>query len=1136
MKLFVRNLIVFVFFLLGIFLLPSNVNAAELQPGSVWQWTTATVSATQKAGLTDIVSVSAGLNHSLALKSDGTVWAWGNNDNGQLGIGTSGGSSMDPVQVKSPDGLGYLTGVKAIAAGTDWFSMALKIDGTVWVWGYNGYGTRGTGIGTSTIDGGSSKLLLPTQVKGESGGGFLSQVISIAAGGDHSLALKSNGDVVVWGRNDNGQIGIGCYLYNCSFVYSPVKIISNVLSIAAGGYHSLVVKADGTVWGWGRTQEGQLGSIVGNFGVQGSPIQIPGIGGIKNVWAKDYTSMALSGNGTVFEWGNNRFSPDANPRQIPNLQDINVIAGGSSYLYGFLGAAIKNDGTVWVWNTHALIARQIQDLLDIGSISVGYAPNNPNLAAVKMPESTPTPTPTSTPTPTPTPTPKTPLILIPGIGGSEFKSNQTFSSSIRGCGISPVTFNYNADDLVWLDESRAAVSPCDEYLDVLKLKNDGQTPEYPQVILNGNLLEGAYGETIKFFTSNGYTLNKDFFVFPYDWRKDISLTKKDLDDKINQIKTQTGSQKVDIIAHSMGGLVARNYIADPAKAQNVRKLFTLGTPHLGSVDFLKNLRFGGCLTHEWLGILAKNNLCLGISPAEVKDIVKNMISGFELAPTRKYFDFYIGYNNRYSYPYVYNGQKYNYEQIKTFLTNLNFNTDLFIPSEIFHILDNSLSNTNGVDVNNIVGSGQETLGQIREMQNKNFFGEIVTKKDGFSINGDKTVPLFSASLIDPNRSISFLGDAKVFYTNQKHGELVSSGSALNLVENILDNNNQLPAGVSSAPYPFTGTEMSIYSPVNIHAYDSFGNHTGPTSDGNFEANIPGSSYDTLDDAKFIFLPNEGNYTIKFEATDQGSFDFKIRKYENDTIFQEILYKDVPLTNATKAETQFDTSSGTSPVIQLDENGNGIIQNINPSSNLTGNAVFDQTLPQTDIQIYGTLGNNGWFRSDAVVTLIPQDDASGSGILKTEYSLNNGAIVNIYTEPFTISTEKINKIKFRSIDNAGNEEDPQEIEIKIDKTLPKITIDANPKTLWPANNKMVNVKITGSSSDLNLLSTKITISDEYRKIEPRITNFGQTIRLQASRNGDDPDGRRYSIKAIAEDLAGNISQALTEVIVPHDERK
>ena len=562
---------------------------------------------------------------------------------------------------------------------------------------------------------------------------------------------------------------------------------------------------------------------------------------------------------------------------------------------------------------------------------------------------TPTPTPILTPTPTPTPTPipipaKTPLILIPGIGGSELKTiEMRIWSEDNGHG---GTFNYlyPKNETVWLNEAKAKDFGNDDYFDILRMKKDGINSE-ADLGLTGNLVARAYQGTIDFFSSNDYTLNKDFFIFPYDWRKDITLTAPLLDQKINAIKTQTGSQKVDIIAHSMGGLVARNYIVDADKASNIRKLFTLGTPHLGSVDSLKAIRYGNCLKYP-IG-----SYCLSLAPSEMKDILQNMISGYELAPSQKYFDFYSGQDNQRPYPYKENSQALDFHQIKDLLTNSGYNTSLFVPSEAFHNLDNLLPNTNGVDVTVIAGSGQPTLGQIIEEG---------AKKNMGIINGDKTVPLFSASLVDNSRNKSLLGNAKIFYTNQEHGNMVASGSALNLVKNILNNSSQLPDGISSEAYslPLIWRVFSVHSPVNMHIYDSLGKHTGPTSDGDFEANILGSSYDTLDDAKFIYLPNEGNYKIKFEATDNGSFDFKIRKFEGENISQEVLYRDVPLTNLTKAETQFDTASNQFPVLHLDKDGNGT----------------------TDEDINATVDQASTPTLEPTATLAPQPTSSGTALV------------------------------------------------------------------------------------------------------------------------------------------------------------
>ena len=557
----------------------------------------------------------------------------------------------------------------------------------------------------------------------------------------------------------------------------------------------------------------------------------------------------------------------------------------------------------------------------------------------------PSPTPTPTPSPTPTPIPKTPLIFIPGIGGSELKvAEDRIWNEDDGHG-GKYSQAYPKDEKVWVNEGEAASLGEDDYFDILRLKPDGQTSE-ANLELTGNLFEGTYQPTLDFFIDNGYTLNQDLFTFPYDWRKDISLTSSSLDQKVEDIKTQTGAEKVDIVTHSMGGLVARNYISNPDKANKVSKLITLGTPHLGSTEFLKALNYGICITKQ---NIPQQPICLGLTPSELRDILNKMGGGFELAPTQKYFNFYPGNDNLHPVPFKDERDidqnnitgDLNYTQTKELLTNLGHNTSLFNPSESFHNLDNNLSNTNGVDTTIIAGSGIPTLGQIIEKYSIGLLGTKIPKKDEIMINGDDTVPLFSASIDDPERNLSLKGPAKLYYSKQSHSGLVGNGPALNLALNILNNDSNLPDETANAPFELNGFQLSVHSPVNIHIYDSNNNHIGPLPNGDFEANIPGSAYDTLDDAKFIFLPNDGIYTIKFESTGEGTFDFKIREYANDLIEKTTLYKDIPVPT-TQAQTIFDTLSDTPPVIEVNSS------QVTPFSTLTGNSNYDLNPPEVKV--------------------------------------------------------------------------------------------------------------------------------------------------------------------------------------------
>ncbi len=189
---------------------------------------TARTSPVQVIQLTGVVGISAGVAFSVALKSDGTVWAWGTNGAGQLGDGTN-AQRLSPVQVAR------LTNVICIAAGPATHTLALKSDGTVWGWGYNGYGELGDGSGTTRYN-----IVRVSD---------LTSIIAIATVDDHSSAVKSDGTVLSWGYNGNGELGDGSITQR--FVPVTVTGFSGGLAVAAGSSHSLALKNDGFVWAWG---------------------------------------------------------------------------------------------------------------------------------------------------------------------------------------------------------------------------------------------------------------------------------------------------------------------------------------------------------------------------------------------------------------------------------------------------------------------------------------------------------------------------------------------------------------------------------------------------------------------------------------------------------------------------------------------------------------------------------------------------------------------------------------------------------------------------------------------------------------------------------------------------------------------
>lgn len=312
--------------------------------GTVWAWgenargelgigtTDSRIKATQITGLSGVRAISANNLTGLALRNDGTVWVWGDNSHGQLGNGVVGGMRTTPAQVAG------LTNITALAAGF-LHSLALRSDGTVWAWGDNIAGDLGNDTGVS-----GQYRPYPLQVAGISG------VTKIAAGASGSMALTGDGTVWVWGWKGSGEFGDGTISeLNVTLKNPrPVPGLGGVVAIAAGYNHRLAVRSDGTVWAWGANSEGQVGN--GTFGTSGcacvtTPVQVTGLGGVTTLSGGSEHSIALKNDGTVWAWGRDAEDQTSgstgtcgvgqpcrvSPAQVPVLKDVVAIAAGNRH-------------------------------------------------------------------------------------------------------------------------------------------------------------------------------------------------------------------------------------------------------------------------------------------------------------------------------------------------------------------------------------------------------------------------------------------------------------------------------------------------------------------------------------------------------------------------------------------------------------------------------------------------------------------------------------------------------------------------------------------------------------------------------------------------------------------------------------
>jgi alpha-tubulin suppressor-like RCC1 family protein len=319
----------------------SNHSVGLKSDGTLWTWgwnsllqlgdpsvpvNAERVTPAQVPGLTDVVAIAAGANHNLALKRDRTVWAWGYNGTGQLGNG--GGSSATPAQVAG------LTEIIALAAG-DGHSLALKNDGTVWEWGSDGHTSYGP---------------TPVQIAGLSG------ITSLAAGFRHSLALKTDGvgagTAWAWGTNSWGDLGDGTL--DSRAQPAQVAMPPDVTAIAGGYTHSLGVRNNDTVWAWGSNGFGSLGD--GTTTMRLAPVQTSAIGGVRSISGGIGFSLALKADASLWTWGDSFYGTlgtgDPNHSLVP-LKNV-VFAGiaVSANGTGTHALGLRADGSIWVWGNN----------------------------------------------------------------------------------------------------------------------------------------------------------------------------------------------------------------------------------------------------------------------------------------------------------------------------------------------------------------------------------------------------------------------------------------------------------------------------------------------------------------------------------------------------------------------------------------------------------------------------------------------------------------------------------------------------------------------------------------------------------------------------------------------------------------
>ncbi len=515
--------------------------------------------------------------------------------------------------------------------------------------------------------------------------------------------------------------------------------------------------------------------------------------------------------------------------------------------------------------------------------------------------------------------PREPVVIVPGIAGSALA-------------------RVSDGEEVWPNigkmASVAGVLSHDAYLDDLALDAQGHSTiamSAPDILRTVTttisflaVQKDFYGDLINAFVSDGYVENKDLFVAPYDWRLGMDAETGALDARIQQAVAASPDGKINIVAHSMGGVLINRYLRDRPGSSFLDKLVLVGVPQLGAPKAFKVLNYG-------------DNLGVALGPfdilnsSEIKKIAENMPSLYELLPSSRYVQVNGGYVR--DFRNGNNGSVLDYDAIRRLMASNSSdsrNAALLDAAAAFHAgLDgqpvsasNGISTASAPSVYNILGCRMPTISEFDL-----YDGGVV---DVAQTTGDGTVPEVSAmNLADSFHNYFVDGGA----TGIDHGGLVADARPISLIVALIDDgaiaDADLPQGISAAladcvagwhhASSTDGTaggggtgawfEFSAHGSVDLEISDPTGLHTGILYDGSVEVSIPGSSYDVIGDNTFVTVPASTSTSLGTGASlSTSTYKVEVTKRKISTAANASSTTGTSATSGSAATSTTDTST------------------------------------------------------------------------------------------------------------------------------------------------------------------------------------------------------------------------------------
>lgn len=626
---------------------------------------------------------------------------------------------------------------------------------------------------------------------------------------------------------------------------------------------------------------------------------------------------------------------------------------------------------------------------------------------------------------------RNPVLIVPGVLGTEI-------SKTTDTGL----------EKLWLDLTHNLTDAGDDFMDPLQFNSD-LTPSdtsltVGDVIRKTTLAIFSYDYTnglIKEFQNQGYTEGADLFLFPYDWRYGVNEDNVNkLKQKITDVLTQTGAAKVDVIAHSTGGLLVKKYVIENQSNNHIGKTVFVGVPNTGAPKAIKAL------------IQGDNFGNLFLADSEMKKIAKNLPIAYDLSPSEQYFNIkgsYVKIIKENGFTSASSDLDFN--ETSSFLTqDYQLNSQALINAHNLHTadFDNFDMRTTGIDLYAVDGCKAGTIGKFIESRYQNILGgNPVISYTLESTPGDGTVPLESATNLPINQ------DHKYYALKAEHGKMLSQDGTRQEIVNIISgsslavSNSLVTQDISKCK--LNGKAISVFSPLSIDVVDQDGNHSGLAPDGvSIENNIPNADFEIMGEHKFVYLPNdEGQtYTINVKGTGNGVFTIKDQDVNDNQVTQTQVFSNIPVATSLTGQINL----GAITILSLDNNGDGTTdQIVQPFSILDSNTSQDLISPISIPILTGLMGQPNFYRGDVNINLsaidpvIAGQENQTSGILETVYKLDNDSSHTTYVNPIAISSEGKHTLKFFSTDKAGNNETEKSIDFTIDKTAPEFSIQFNP---------------------------------------------------------------------------------------------